>query len=121
MIAAGVSLNDAGINRKAFAFDQAGIHAGAHHGFEHPPQHVAFTEAPVTIDRKRRMIRHLVRKIEAAKPPIGEVKINLLTKSSFRPHAVTVADNQHADHKLRINRWATNVAIERLQRATKIT
>ena len=111
-ISAGVGLYDAGINRKTFALDQASLHAGPHHCLEHVAQDVAVAEAAVAIDRERRVVRHFVIKMEAAKPAISEMQLDLLAKPPLEADAVAIAHNQHPDHELGIDRRPANVAIK---------
>ena len=73
MITACVRLHDAGIDREGFTLDQTGIHAGPHHRLEDLTEQVAVTEPTVAIDRKGRMVRNLVVKIEAAEPAVCKV------------------------------------------------
>ena len=74
----------------------------------------------MAIDRERRVIGHLVVEIEATKPPVRKVKFDLLTQSPLGPDAVAITDDQHPDHKLRINRRPANVAVERRQLVAKL-
>jgi hypothetical protein len=121
VIAAGVGFNNAGINGEAFTPDQAGIHAGPHHSLEHLAQDVAVTEAAMAIDRERRVIGHLVVEIEATKPAVRKVKVDLLAQPPLRADAITVADDQHPDHELRIDRGPADVAVEGRQLVTKLS
>ena len=66
------------------------------------------------------MIRNLAVQPEPAEPAIREVEMNLLAKPPFGPDAHAVADDQHADHQLRVDRGAASLAVERLQRLTEI-
>ena len=45
----------------------------------------------MAIDRKGRMVRNLVVKIEAAEPAIGEMKFDILAQLALEPGAVAVA------------------------------
>ena len=58
------------------------------------------------------MIRHIAFKAEPAEPPIGEVQMHLLTQPTLGTDAEAVADDQHADHQLRIDRGPPDLAIE---------
>ena len=80
-----IGFDHARIDREAFALDEPRIHARSHHRLEELPEDVAITEAPVPIDRERRVIGHRVLKIEAAKPPIGEMKLDLLARTKRMP------------------------------------
>lgn len=73
---------------------------------------VAVAEATMAIDRKRRVITHLVVEIEPAKPPVGKVKLKLFSQPPLGADAVAIADDQHPYHQLRINRRPTNLAID---------
>jgi hypothetical protein len=114
-----MALHDAGIDGEAFAFDQASIHAGLHHRLEHMAQDVAVAEAAMTIDRERRMVGHLVAEIEPAKPSVRQMQLDFLAQPPLKADAVAIADDQHPDHKLGINRRPTNVAIEGRQPIAK--
>jgi hypothetical protein len=41
--------------------------------------------------------------------------VHLVAQPTFGPNAEAVANDQHADHQLRIDRWAARVAVERLK------
>ena len=68
---------------------------GTYHRLEHMAQDVAVTEAAMPIDRKRRMVRNLVIKVETAEPPIGEVQLDLLAQPPFEADAIAVPHEQH--------------------------
>ena len=73
------------------------------------------------IDRERRVIRYLVVKIEATKPAVRKVKLKLLAQPPLGADAVTIADDQHPDHQLGINRGPANAAIKRRQLIARTT
>jgi hypothetical protein len=66
------------------------------------------------------MIRNLVIEFEAAEPAIAEMKFDLLAQLPFKADAIAVADNEHPDHQLRIDRGPPDVAVERCQLLAKI-
>ena len=66
------------------------------------------------------MVRHVGVEAEPAEPAIGQVEVNLLAQPPLEADAVAVADNQHPDHKLGINRRPANVAIERREPIAKL-
>jgi hypothetical protein len=68
VIPAGVCLDDARVNCKTLAFDEACIHACSNHRLENMAQDVAVAEAAMAIDRERRVIGNPVVEIEPAKP-----------------------------------------------------
>src|SRR5665213_1789106 len=87
--------SDARINGEPFALDQAGVHAGSHHRLEHVAQDVAIAEAPMAIDRERRMIGHRIVEIEPAEPSVGQMQLDLLAQPPLKADAVAVAHHQH--------------------------
>jgi hypothetical protein len=58
------------------------------------------------------VIRNLVVKIEAAESAIGEMQFDLLAKPPLKADAVAVANDEHADHQLGVDRWPPDLAIE---------
>src|SRR5579864_2530030 len=61
------------------------------------------------------MVRDPVFEREPAKPAIGQVHLNVATQCPLRADREHVADDQHPDHELRINRRPTKLRIERSQ------
>src|SRR5215469_12076611 len=78
MIAAGIGLHDARIDREPFTPHQASIHTGPHHRLEQLSKDVAIAEAAVAIHREGRVVRHWVIEIETTEPTVGEMKLDLL-------------------------------------------
>jgi hypothetical protein len=66
------------------------------------------------------MVRSLVVEIELAEPTIGQMQFGLLTEFALAANAITIANNQHAQHQFGINRRSANVAIKSLQRLIHI-
>jgi hypothetical protein len=121
VIPARICFHHAGIDCKAFAFDEADVHACPHNGLEHMPKGIALAKAAVPIDRERRMVGHLVVEIETTEPAIGKVKLHFLAQPALRTDAVTVADNQHPDHELGIDRRSADLAVEGPQLLAKLS
>jgi hypothetical protein len=44
---------------------------------------------------------------------LGEVKLDLLTQLALEADAGAVTDDEHPQHHLGINRWTTDLAVER--------
>src|SRR6187455_3633346 len=109
----GVCLDDAGIDRKALATDQALAHAAPQHALEDVAEGVALAKAPMTVLGEGRVIGHRSIQVEPAEPAIGQVQLNLLAQPALGADTEAVADDQHPDHQLRIDRRAPRVAVER--------
>ncbi|PWC56069.1 hypothetical protein TSO221_03245 [Azospirillum sp. TSO22-1] len=73
----------------------------------------------VTVLGKGRVVRNVALQAEPAEPAVGEVQMHLLAQPALRADAAAVADKQHPDHQLRIDRGAPNRAVERLQMRTE--
>jgi hypothetical protein len=78
-------------------------------------QEIALAEAAMAVLREGRMIRHLARQAEPTEPPIGQVQMDLLAQPAFRADAVAVADDQHPDQQLGVDRRPSGCAVERRQ------
>ena len=118
--AVGVGLDDAGIDREAFAADQPLAHAATQHALEHVTEGVALAEATVAVLGEGRVIGHRSVQVEPAEPAIRQVQVNLLAQPALGADAEAVADDQHADHQLRIDRRAAGVAVERREMVAQL-
>ena len=58
------------------------------------------------------MIRHLARQAEPAEPSVAQVQMDLLAQPAFRADAVAVADDQHPDQQLGVDRRPAGCAVE---------
>ena len=58
------------------------------------------------------MVGDAASQAKPAEPPIGQIEIDFLAKTPFRANAETITDDQHAHHEVRIDEWATQVAVE---------
>src|SRR5205814_2202000 len=95
--------------------DQALIDAPLQHRLEQAPQQIAVAEAAVAVLREGRMIGHFAVETQSTKPAIRQVEVHLLAQSPLRANAKAVADDQHANQQLRVDRWPTHLAVERRQ------
>ena len=114
----GVRRDQAGIDGKAFTANQALSHRPPHHHLEQVTERVAVAEAAMAGLREARMIGNATLQTEAAKPPIGQVQVNLVAQPALGTNAEAVAHDQHADQQLRINRGAAHRAVKGSQLAT---
>ena len=51
-----------------------------------------------------------------AEPAMGQIEGNVFAEAALGPNAPAVADDQHADHQLWIDRRSAYLAVKRLQR-----
>ena len=107
---AGVGLDQAGIDGKAFATDQALVDAALQHGLEQLAQQVAVAEAAMPVLREGRMIGHLAVEAQSTKPAVRQVEVHLIAQPPLRANAEAVAER-----KLRIDRRPPHLAVKRRQ------
>src|SRR5262245_29415629 len=115
VIPAGVGFHNASIDREAFALDETRIHAGPDHRLEYLAEDITVAKAAMTNDRERRMIGNFIVEIEPTEPAIGEVQFDFLAQLPLKTDTEAVADNEHSDHQLGVDRRTTNLAVECLQ------
>jgi hypothetical protein len=72
-------------------------------------QDLALAEAAEPVHRERRMVWNLVVEIELAEPAVRKVQRHFLTQPALMSNAVAVADQEHPDHQLGINRGSADV------------
>src|SRR5205085_11713067 len=99
----------------AFTADQALIDAPLQDRLEQAPQQIAVAEVAVAVLREGRMIGHFAVETQSTNPAIRQVEVHLLAQSPLRADAKAVADDQHANQQLRVDRWPTHLAVERRQ------
>jgi len=90
----GVGLDEARIDGKVFAADEAGGAAGEHDALEDVAQHVAVAEAAVADPVERRVVGHLVVEVEAAEPAKRQPVGDLLGQPALRAHAIAIPDDE---------------------------
>ena len=112
---AGIGLDQTGVDSEPFATDQPLGDAALQHALEQTSQQVALTKAAVAVLREGRVVGHRAIEPELAEPPVRQVEVHLLAQPPLRADAEAVADDQHADHQLRIDRGPTNGAVKRRQ------
>jgi hypothetical protein len=57
---------------------------------------------------------------QAAKPPISQIEVHLLTQPSLRSDPVAISHQQHPDQKFRVDRGPSCLAIEWRQVRTQL-
>ena len=85
------------------------------HRLEQAAQQVAVAEAAVPVLGEGRVVGHVAVEPEPAEPAIGQVQMNFVAEPPLRADAEAVADDQHPDHQLRIDRRPPDLAVERRQ------
>ena len=83
--------------------------------FRKPAQQVAVTETTMPVLRESRMIGHFAVETQSTKPAIRQVEVHLLAQPPLRADAEAVADDQHPDQQLGINRWPPHLTVKRRQ------
>src|SRR6266478_5094279 len=63
----------------------------------------------------------LVFEFETAEPAIAEMKFDLLAQPPLEADAIAVADDEHSDHQLRVDRGSADVAVERRKLLAKVS
>ena len=64
------------------------------------------------------MIRHLAVQTEPTEPAIREIEMDFVTESPFGTDAHAIADDQHAQHQVGVDRGPSDRAVERPQLCT---
>jgi len=69
--------------------------------------------------REGGMIGHIAVEPEPAEPPVGQIEVDLFAQAPLGADTEAVADDQHPDHQLRINRRPSQRAVERRELAAQ--
>jgi hypothetical protein len=108
-------MDQTGVDGKALAADQPLIDAALQDSLEQPSQQIALAEAAMAVFREGRMVGHRAVEAEPTKPAVRQVEVHLLAQPPLRADAEAVADDQHPDQQLRIDRRPSHLAVERRQ------
>ena len=65
------------------------------------------------------MIGDIAVEPEPAEPPVRQIEVDLFAETPLGADAEAIADDQHPDHQLGSDRWATHRAIERRELAAQ--
>jgi hypothetical protein len=101
-----------GVDGKALATDQALGHAAPDHRLEQLSQKVGVAEPTMARLGKGRVVRHIAIETQTAEPAIRQVQVDLFAQPPFRADAKAVADDQHADQQLGIDRRPSCLTVE---------
>src|SRR5580693_8292978 len=58
------------------------------------------------------MIGYMAVETETTKPAIGQIEMGFLAQAALGADAKAITDDQHPDHELGIDRWATYRAVK---------
>jgi len=114
-LAIGISADQAAINGKALTANEPLGEAALDGHFEQAAQQIAVAKAPVPVFREGRVVGNSTVQAKPAEPAVAEIEMDLFAQPALGADALRVADDQHADHQLGIDRWPSRVAVERAQ------
>ncbi len=111
----GVGADDARVHSEVLAADEALGDAARDNALEQPADEVAVAETAVTVLREGGVVGDGIRQVEPAEPATGEVQLDRVAEPPLRADTHDIADEQHPDHQLRVNRGPADGAVERRQ------
>src|SRR6202042_2960127 len=111
--------DDTGVDREGLASHDPFFHAAPHHGLEQLAKEIARAKTTVAVLGERRMIGDVAVEPQATEPAVRQIEVDLVAQPPFGANAEAVADNEHPDHQLRIDRRASNPTVKRLQSLTE--
>jgi len=112
MLVTGISGDQADIHRESFSLDRACRHAASPNFIEHPAERTALAEPSMPVLRECGVVRNGILQAQTAEPTMGQIQMHFLTQAAFGTDAIAVADDEHADHQLRIDGGTTCGALE---------
>jgi len=111
-LAVGLGADEARIDRKAIPADQPLGHAALHRRLEQLAQQIAVAEAAVPVLGEGRVVGNVAVETQSAKPAIGEIEVDLVAQLPLRADAKTIADDQHPDRQLGVDRRSAHLAVK---------
>jgi len=108
----GFRLDEAGINRKAFAADQPLSNAALQDRLKDAPQEIALAETAMPVLREGGMIGNIAVEPEPAEPPVRQIEVDLFAErrseripKQYPTMSIRIISSGSID-------WATHRAIE---------
>ena len=83
-----------------------------HHFLKQVSEEVALGEATMPVLREGRVVWDLALHAQPAEPPVRQIEVHLFAEPPLRVDRVAVADDQHPDHQLRVDRRPARRAVE---------
>jgi len=112
LLPVGFRLDEAGINRKAFAADQALFNAALQDRLKDAPQEIALAETAMPVLREGGMIGNIAVEPEPAEPPVRQIEVDLFAErrseripKQYPTMSIRIISSGSID-------WATHRAIE---------
>jgi hypothetical protein len=105
-----VSLDDTGVDREGLASQDTFLHAERHHRLEQLAQETTLAEATVAILEN---VEWSVTSPSSLsdRTSISQIEMDLRAQPTLRANAEAIADDEHSDHQLGIDRRPPDVAI----------
>ena len=119
-LAVRIGLDQADIRGKAFASHQALHDAAAQNRVEQLTGGSAIAETTMPVLGEAGVIRHFVFQAEQAEPAVGYIVIHFFAKTACRTNAVAIANDEHANGQLGVNRRSASVALKSSDMRTKL-
>ena len=108
----GVGADQAGIDSEAFTADRSLPDATPDDTLKHLSEDIALAEPTVAVPREGRVIRDRIGQVKAAKPPICQIGMYLVTQAALRTDTHAIAGNQHPDRQFRADGGTTGGTVE---------
>ena len=89
------------------------MNASPHDALKQMAERVTVAKPTMPVLREGGMLGHSVFQAQSTKPAIGQIQVHFFAQSPFGSNAEAVADEQHPNRQLRVDRRPTCVAVLR--------
>src|SRR3569833_1397377 len=67
------------------------------------------------------MLGYRILQAQATEPAVGQIELDFFAQAPLGTNAIAVADDEHADHQLRVDRGPASSAVKAGQMAAQVT